>query len=63
MTPGDGLALPVEVTAVLAKRTAASSCCGAKLRPAGVPRAFECVSCGQPCDRVLSDPEEVTAHG
>jgi hypothetical protein len=51
----------------LAKRTASSSCCGAKLRDARGPGEaaplYVCVACGNACDRVLSDPEEVTAGG
>jgi hypothetical protein len=45
----------------LAKRTASSSCCSAKLNAAAP--GFTCRECGQPCERVLSAPEEVTARG
>lgn len=50
-------------------RKASSSCCGAPLTLLAPgqhsitdPRdpQFGCTSCGRPCDRVLSDPEEVT---
>jgi hypothetical protein len=47
----------------LAKRTASSSCCGAKLLQGSGVGKFSCRQCGGPCDRVLSDPEEVTAGG
>lgn len=60
---GDELVVRPQITAVLEHRKASSSCCGAKLRPAHVPQAFECCACGQACERVLSDPVEVTAYG
>ena len=44
-------------------RRASSGCCGAKLSPGGTPGTFTCRGCGQPCERVLSAPEEVTLHG
>jgi hypothetical protein len=47
----------------LAKRTASSNCCGAKLDRGPESGTFTCRMCGQPCDRILSDPKEVTAHG
>ena len=56
------LAVEPEFRVTLAKRTASSSCCGAKLNPGAQPEAFTCRACGAPCERVLSDPEEVTAH-
>jgi len=47
----------------LAKRTASSSCCAAKLDRGAIAGMFTCRACGKPCDRVLSEPEEVTAGG
>jgi hypothetical protein len=63
-----GLNVRPMMTATLAKRTASSNCCGARLmmRPTGerAPGArFACRRCGQPCQRVLSEPEVTTAHG
>jgi hypothetical protein len=52
-----------EFRVTLAKRTASSDCHGAKLDRGTEPGTFTCRECGQPCERVLSDPEEVTAHG
>lgn len=51
------------ITATLEHRKASSGCCGAKLNPGAEPGSFLCRECGQPCDRVMSDPVEVTAHG
>ena len=51
----------ITVTAV--KQTASSDCCAAKLRPGAPPDGYECTACGQPCQRVLSEPEEVTFRG
>jgi hypothetical protein len=51
------------MTVKLAKRTASSNCHGAKLVPGAEPGSFICRQCGQPCERVLSDPVEVTAGG
>lgn len=59
----DVLAVVPEITAVLEHRTASSSCCGAKLSPGTVPGSFTCRGCGESCERVMSDPVEVTAHG
>lgn len=55
----------VQAHAVLHHRKAESSCHGAKLMrlPQGGEHAFECLECGQPCERVLSEPREVHAHG
>jgi hypothetical protein len=47
----------------LAKRTASSSCHGAKLLQGPGPGIYTCRQCGEHCDRVLSEPEEVTADG
>lgn len=67
---GDSLAVVPVVRATAAVRRASSSCCGAGLsiRPDATgtpdgPAYFACRACGQPCDRVLSDPEEVELHG
>jgi hypothetical protein len=49
-------------TVTLAKRTASSSCCGAKLGRGAQPGTFTCRTCGRPCERVMSGPEEVTAN-
>lgn len=51
------------LTAVLAHRKASSSCCGAKLNPGSEAGTYSCRECSQPCERVLSEPREVTAHG
>lgn len=60
---GDRLVVqPVfEVTAAV--RRASSACCGAKLDPGAAPESFVCQACGQPCKRVLSEPEEVVLRG
>jgi hypothetical protein len=52
-----------EITAVFAHRKASSDCCGAGLGLPDSGRYYVCKDCGQPCNRVLSDPTEVTAHG
>lgn len=56
------LAVQPVITAVLAKRTASSSCHGARLNLGADPGTFTCRDCGQPCERLLSEPQEVTAH-
>lgn len=58
-----GLITEPRFTVTLAKRTASSSCCGAKLNAGDRPSTFTCRSCGAPCERVMSGPEEVTADG
>jgi hypothetical protein len=61
---GEGLVVKPEITAVVEHRKASSDCCGAKLRAADVPpEGFECTGCGEPCRRVLGEPQEVTARG
>lgn len=50
----------IKVTGLL--RRAASDCCAAKLNPGTEPETFTCRSCGQPCERVLGDPQEVVLH-
>jgi hypothetical protein len=57
------LVIKPEFTVTLAHRSASSGCCAAKLNPGPEPGTFTCRACGQPCERVLSGPEEVTAHG
>lgn len=52
-----------EVTVTAALRKASSSCHGAQLNPGGQPGTYLCRACGQPCERVLADPVEVTASG
>jgi predicted RNA-binding Zn-ribbon protein involved in translation (DUF1610 family) len=59
----DNLIIESRIQAVLAKRTASSSCCGAKLSPGAKPQAFTCGTCGNPCERVLSGPEKVVFNG
>ena len=59
----DALTITPVVTVTAEKRTASSDCHGAKLSPGLLPGAFLCRDCGQPCERVLSGPEEVTFHG
>ena len=44
-------------------RRASSACHGAKLNPGTEPETFTCRACGQPCERVMSGPEEVEFHG
>lgn len=60
---GDQLVVQPVLTAVLEHRKASSGCCGAKLAPGPEPGTFTCRGCGKPCERVLGDPVEVTAHG
>lgn len=57
----DALVILPGFRVTLAKRTASSGCCAAKLSPGAEPGTFTCRSCGQPCGRVMSDPVEVTA--
>lgn len=59
----DGLAIQPRIEGTGQVRRAASDCCGAKLNPGEQPGTFTCRECGQPCDRVMSAPEEVTLHG
>lgn len=60
---GEGLVVQPRFEAVLAHRKASSGCCGAKLNPGLEPETFTCRDCGRPCERVMSEPVEVTAHG
>jgi tRNA(Ile2) C34 agmatinyltransferase TiaS len=57
----DPLVIRPEFKAVAAVRRASSSCCGAKLNAA--PQGWQCRACGKPCERILSEPEEVKANG
>jgi len=59
----DGLVVKPEFRVEGQVRRASSACCGAKLNPGGEPGTFTCRDCGQPCERVLSDPEEVILRG
>lgn len=62
----DGLAIQPRIEGTGQVRRASSGCCGAKLNVAGEPgetQHWTCRECGQPCDRVMSAPEEVTLHG
>jgi len=58
----DALLIRPKITATLTHRTASSDCHGARLNPGPTPGTFTCRTCDQPCDRILSEPEEVTAH-
>lgn len=60
----DGLAVMPVITGTAALRKAASACHGAPLNRAtpGVDE-FTCRECGEPTERVLSDPEEVSFSG
>ena len=60
---GEGLTVQPKITVTAEFRRAASSCCGAKLDLGAARGTFTCRGCGQPCDRVLSGPQEVTFHG
>lgn len=59
----EGLEVRPRLTAVLAHRKASSDCHGALLDAGEEPGTFTCQECGQPCRRVMSEPQEVTAHG
>ena len=59
----DSLTVTPVITVTAAKRTASSGCHAAKLNPGQEPETFTCRECGQPCERVLSAPEEATFHG
>jgi hypothetical protein len=60
----DGLAVLPEVSGTAALCKASSACCGVPLNRVtpGVDE-FTCRACGNPTERVLSDPEEVQFHG
>jgi hypothetical protein len=60
---GDSLAVKPEFRATARIKRASSSCCAAKLNPGPERRTFTCRNCGQPCDRVMSEPEEVILRG
>lgn len=59
----DGLAIVPEIKATGVYQKASSGCHGALLDPGPEPETFTCRECGEPCERVLGDPEEVTFHG
>lgn len=59
----DDLAVQPRLEGTAEFRRASSSCCGEKLNPGGEPGTFTCRGCGQPCDRVMGDPQEVSLHG
>lgn len=60
----DGLHVQPEITLVLAHQKASSRCHGAKLNAGPEPETFSCRECGEPCERVLGDPQETThVHG
>lgn len=54
--------VPLHVQATVLHRKASSACCGEKLRKpgAGAAHEWECAGCGQPAQRVLGEPAEVT---
>lgn len=57
-----GAEVTPEVTLVFEHRKAESNCCGAGLGILPGGRHY-CQECGEPCQRILSDPVEVTARG
>ena len=59
----DALAVRPQFEVRAQVRRASSACCGAKLNPGAAPESFTCRACGQPCERVMSGPEEVTLRG
>lgn len=59
----EGLAVIPVITGTAEIRRASSNCHGAKLDSGAVPGSFTCRECGNPCDPVLSAPEEVTLRG
>lgn len=59
----DELVVRPVITATLEQRKASSACHGAKLDLGAEPGTFACRECGQPCERRMGDPVEVTAHG
>ena len=59
----DSLSVEPVFEVVAEVRRASSACCGAKLSLGDGPGMFACRGCGQPCERVMSGPEEVTLHG
>lgn len=59
----EGLSVIPVISGTAALRRASSGCHGALLDPGAEPRTFTCRECGMPCERVLSDPEEVSFHG
>ncbi len=59
----DRLDVPVHAEVQAVVRRASSHCHAAKLSPGAEPGTFTCRECGQPCTRILSDPEAVTFHG
>ena len=62
----DHLVVEPEFRATAAVCRASSDCCGAKLIGATADegtQSWECRACGQPCGRVMSEPEEVEIHG
>lgn len=59
----DSLQVRPVITVTLAHRIASSDCCGVRLGPGPEPGIFTCQACGEPCDRVMSEPREVIARG
>ena len=60
---GDRLVVAPRFAGTLAHRKASSACCAARLNAGTQPGTYTCRGCGQPCERVLGDPEEVTFGG
>lgn len=59
----DRLVITPQFRATAEIRRASSSCHGAKLNPGAEPGTFTCCDCGEPCERVMSGPEEVILRG
>lgn len=59
----DGLTVKPVITVTAVKQSASSACHGALLDPGAEPGTFTCRECGESCELVLGDPEEVTFHG
>jgi hypothetical protein len=60
----DGLDVVPELRAVAQVRRASSGCCAAKLNIGAAGQGtWECRACGKPCDRIMSETEEVELHG
>lgn len=59
----DNLVVQPEFRVTAEVRRASSACCAAKLNPGTGPGTFTCRACGEPCERVMSGPEEVILRG
>ena len=56
----DAVVKPV-IEATLEYRPALSDCCGARLMPDVGTGGYACRACGEPCQRVLGDPQTIKA--